>query len=172
MEQKSEKLHTHPLGAFHTHRDSGSHARIHLSVSLDQPPKYQLELVKMIPKSPGEIIDTWSILRMKAIVIPQLFCELLQYQSVVSNMVHEKPEIFAPMVAIVEMNAKIWMLEAGIRSGEIPDSELSEIGARAIKIRDFNARRVEAKIAIDKAFGHQSIETKVEHRSEVKEGKK
>ncbi len=125
----------------------------------------------MIPKSPGEIVDTWSILRMKAVLIPDLFCEVLQYQGVVSGMFYEKPEIFAPVACIIEMNARIWMLEASIRSGEITDSELVEIGKRAIKIRDYNARRVEAKVAIDKIFGHKGIDAKVEHRSVVKEGK-
>lgn len=61
-------------------------------------------------------------------------------------------------------NALIWSLESDIRSGKEGLLGLEEIGRRALKIRDYNAHRVEIKKEIAAAVG-EYVEIKTDHAS-------
>jgi hypothetical protein len=75
-------------------------------------------------------------------------------------------------------NARIWNLETDIRSGKMDASKLSDgrptkdavlrmIGKTALEIRDWNAKRVAAKNAINALF-NRPPEVKVNHASEAR----
>lgn len=61
------------------------------------------------------------------------------------------------------VNQKIWHLESDIRKGVLTD--LTEIGKRALQIRDFNKERIALKNAINELAGTGFKETKVNHAS-------
>lgn len=105
----------------------------------------------MIQMSHGEICDRYTILKMKADIDPALLPTLLDYTAAVRTMIVDKPWVCTLLVDIAQANAKIWMLEADIRNHKKMTD--AEVGRRAIQIRDLNAKRVQAKAEIDKAFG-------------------
>jgi hypothetical protein len=122
----------------------------------------------MIPMTPGEVIDRWTILSKKYSVDASFNGDLVVFmgEALALQKIAPSPEIFLDHVkTLFDTNEKIWELEADIRSGAIPDSELEEIGRRAIKIRDLNKVRVQAKGEIDKMFGF-TPDKKINHRSE------
>jgi hypothetical protein len=118
--------------------------------------------------SPGEVIDRWAILCKKASVDDSFRGDLTTFmaEAFMLQQTTPFPILFMDHVkTLFQTNEQIWMLEADIRSGVIPNSELEEIGRRAIKIRDLNKIRVQAKGEIDKMFG-VTPDRKVNHRSE------
>lgn len=65
------------------------------------------------------------------------------------------------------VNGKIWDLEHQLRSGLEDSLPLSEIGRRAIKIRNLNGMRVKIKNKICVLFGEKVFEEiKIDHISE------
>ena len=62
-------------------------------------------------------------------------------------------------------NGKIWDLESDIRRGKEGELGLEEVGRRALQIRDFNAKRIEAKNRIAELVGGFK-ETKFNHASQ------
>ena len=50
---------------------------------------------------------------------------------------------------LIEINSRIWNLEADIRSGKEKKLGLKEVGRRAIQIRDINEQRVKTKNEIN-----------------------
>lgn len=73
-------------------------------------------------------------------------------------------KIITNTIRLAYMNFEIWNLENSIRRGDVGEFELDEIGEKALKIRDFNKKRIEYKNnlnMIDKGFR----ESKVNHRS-------
>jgi len=116
----------------------------------------------MIEMSPGEIADRYTILRMKIAKAPELRDEFKRYSDEIVAL-NDKHHIWPFLLTLMEMNAKIWMLEADIRNGaEMP---LEEVGRRALAIRDLNKVRVQAKAEIDKIFGF-TPDVKVDHASQ------
>ncbi len=105
----------------------------------------------MIQMSHGDVCDRFTILKMKAELDPALLHELLDYTAAVRVMITDKPWICTLLTDLAISNAKIWMLESDIRNHKKMTD--AEVGRRAIKIRDYNAKRVKAKAEIDKAFG-------------------
>lgn len=63
-------------------------------------------------------------------------------------------------------NNEIWALEASIRNKKEKILGLKEVGRRALKIRDFNAKRIEAKNKIGNLTKTGFKEIKYKHRSE------
>jgi hypothetical protein len=80
------------------------------------------------------------------------------------------PHFLNNVLTLMEINAKIWVLEASMRASNPEDPcaqeklDMSEVGTRALRIRDLNAVRVAAKVSIDKMFGACPDE-KVDHAS-------
>ncbi len=111
--------------------------------------------------TPGEIADRYTILRMKAAKAPELLSELSKYSEEIVRL--NIMRIWPLVLILMEMNAKIWMLEADIRNGK--EMPLEEVGKRALAIRDLNKNRVLAKAEIDKIF-KVTPDVKVDHASQ------
>lgn len=132
--------------------------------------------------SMGEVMDRYTILRMKARLSEDAAVDLSRYEDeimcVIGRLATEKrnlPDkgrlVIENLLTLQEANSKIWMLEASLRDeykgdpsndGPVTDAEF---GRRARKIRDHNKMRVEAKKAIDVLFG-DIPDVKVEHASQ------
>jgi hypothetical protein len=67
---------------------------------------------------------------------------------------------------LVEVNGKIWDLEADIRAGREGELGLEEVGRRAIAIRGLNKIRVGYKNEMVEMFGEGFKDIKVNHGSE------
>lgn len=67
---------------------------------------------------------------------------------------------------LVEINGKIWDLEADIRAGKEGELGLEEVGRRAIAIRGFNKIRVGYKNEMVEKFNEGFKDIKVNHGSE------
>lgn len=111
--------------------------------------------------SPGELVDKWSIIHLKAQVDPNLYADLYhRLTKEVYKLTSPKFSLLMPEIAkIIEANTKIWMLESGLRNGVIGHGnvsieELAAIGKLAIQIREINKIRVRARSAIDVLTGH------------------
>lgn len=108
----------------------------------------------------SDIMDRWTILRMKVGVDKSIESEYLAYTRVARRILAANPYPMTDHVlTLQEVNAKIWMLEASIRKEYIEDADsketltLSEVGRRALRIRELNMHRMSAKTAIDKMMG-------------------
>lgn len=63
---------------------------------------------------------------------------------------------------LFKVNRSIWDLEADIRQGKEGQLGLEEVGRRALKIRDLNAKRVAIKNEVNELYGGH-LEVKVDH---------
>jgi hypothetical protein len=125
----------------------------------------------------SEVLDRWTILLMKAKFDDTAKKELEIYDGAITNLLTlEKTSnitFLKILLELMEGNAKIWEQEAGIRnefpkdpsSVGVDQKNYSEIGRRAILIREHNKNRVQAKAKIDKLF-NQLPDVKVGHASE------
>ena len=66
---------------------------------------------------------------------------------------------------LLNINTMIWNLESDLRQGKL-DGVLSEVGRRAIEIREHNNLRVQAKNIINKLVGEGFQDLKKDHISE------
>lgn len=66
---------------------------------------------------------------------------------------------------LMEINARIWDIEALIRQEREGEITLEEIGRRALQIRNINRERVEYKNKIAEELGIDFFEVKVNHAS-------
>jgi hypothetical protein len=126
--------------------------------------------------SPGEVLDRWTILRMKTRLEPKLAGELARFEDEAMGLLElarEKgffPAVLRHALVLMETNSKIWMLEASLRKEYHGDPAAREkldkdaIVERVFMIRDINRLRVEAKGLADEAFGFQP-DVKVDHAS-------
>lgn len=142
----------------------------------------------------SDVLDRWTIVRMKARFDKDAKKELESYDAEVQALIKKDNANAAPgfatkmsshtflgyMMELMEANAKIWENEAAIRNeykddpanhivraGSPPDGKVfdyEKIGQRALIIRDLNRQRVAAKSKIDKLFG-QISDNKVDHAS-------
>ena len=70
------------------------------------------------------------------------------------------------IIRITQANADIWHLEHDLRNANEGDFPLSEVGRRAIKIREHNKTRVRYMNELNKAVGDKQIMEKIKHLSE------
>lgn len=118
----------------------------------------------------GDIVDRYTILRLKIqrSEDPQPF---LREFSAIFRAVHCKEwttmlKIYAKN--LYDTNEAIWNLEAAIRQGKEKQLGLKEVGRRALKIREWNAKRIEAKNAINEITKSGFREKKINHASETR----
>lgn len=117
----------------------------------------------------GDIIDRWAIAKLKAQHIGadesrkeyQWFCEGIneletKHPAIDWNLYKQE---------ILNIHSKIWDLESGIRQGKLDDN-LTEVGRRAIQIRDWNKKRVALKNEINRKTGEGFQDIKKDHGSE------
>lgn len=117
----------------------------------------------------GDIIDRWAIARLKAERIGadeskkeyQWFCEGMK------ELETRHPEMNWDLYSkeILNIHSMIWDLESGIRQGKL-DKDLTEVGRRAIQIRDWNRKRVALKNEINLKTGEGFQDIKQNHCSE------
>jgi uncharacterized protein YdcH (DUF465 family) len=68
--------------------------------------------------------------------------------------------------SLYDINGKIWDLEADIRKGKEGELGLSEVGKRAIEIRNLNKTRISIKNEITEVTGSGFKDIKINHASE------
>jgi len=123
----------------------------------------------------SDLCDRLTILRMKIKLDKKAEAEYKLFEKEVFSKVIPAGgnPIVLLLLDLMEANAKTWENEAAIRKEYtkdssntlIPDTSLSEIGRRAILIREHNKLRLKAKAEIDKMFNELS-DTKVDHASQ------
>ena len=132
----------------------------------------------------GDIIDRWSIAKLKAerIGTDENKKELEAFDVEVAELKnkHKNMEWQKILDLILSINDNIWQLESGLKSGKeelknpcyIFDKDnkeaLSNIGAATILIRNFNNLRVQFKNLINAMVNEGFQDAKVNHLSERK----
>ena len=79
--------------------------------------------------------------------------------------VHDLTLVADEMNELYNIHAEIWNLESELKSGMEAKLELAEIGRRAIKIRDWNNKRIAIKNTIAEKLGCTVKEIKADHIS-------
>ena len=112
----------------------------------------------------GDVIDKLSILNMKVYFGDESSISEHRYleQSLKSYGIDGK--IITNAMRLMFMNRMIWELENEMRNGGEDRLGLEEVGKRAVKIRDFNKKRIEYKNIIN-SHSNGFVEKKVLHRS-------
>lgn len=141
----------------------------------------------------SDILDRWTILKMKARYDETSKKELALYDAEISTLIAADAKALRPgetsrttslsflsiIADLMEANAKTWENESAIRNEYLQDPannckmrtgkerpmSLEEIGKRALAIREHNKQRVAAKAKIDQLFG-QLPDRKIDHASE------
>jgi len=112
----------------------------------------------------GEFIDRMTIVSKKALCkLPGAGKELADMlgwckQSGIDG------EFLLAVIRIAQANLTIWDLEHSVRNAAEGSIPLSEVGRRAIMIRNTNKVRIESKNMLDKRIGF--VEEKIKHLSE------
>ncbi len=126
----------------------------------------------------GEIIDRYSILKLKLERLPRLDKsgntvrqiikkEFAAYEKAIQEFKDEKIKVKSSWITkLYKINGKIWDLEADIRQGKEGMLGLEEVGRRAIKIRSINQERVTMKNLITKESKTGYFEIKINHATE------
>jgi hypothetical protein len=111
----------------------------------------------------GEFIDKLCIVSKKAL------CKLPGAQQELDAMMAEckkakiNGEFLLAIIRLAQTNLTIWDLEHSVRNAAEGSIPLSEVGRRAIMIRNTNKTRIENKNILDKG---KRVEEKVKHLSE------
>jgi len=122
---------------------------------------------KIVERDPGDIIDRGSIAKLKSERISVM--EEWEAFSVEIEILEENyPELPIKNLfdLIYKINAMIWDLEADMRQGKL-DGALSEVGRRAIAIREHNNLRVQVKNIINSLTKQGFQDIKKAHISET-----
>jgi hypothetical protein len=110
----------------------------------------------------ADLIDRLSILTLKADHAPgdlALASECRRLATALRDTDHQRH-----LAALVNINRRIWDLEADIRQGKEGRLGLDEVGRRALAIRDLNAERIRLKNAIATEIG-EFEDVKIDHAS-------
>jgi hypothetical protein len=117
----------------------------------------------------GDIIDRWAIAKLKAerIGADESKKEYLCFCEGINELETKHPAIEWNLYRqeILKIHSTIWALESGIRQGKL-DNDLTEVGRRAIQIRDWNKKRIALKNEINLKTGEGFQDIKKDHGSE------
>ena len=117
----------------------------------------------------GDILDRYSIARLKfeRIGVEENKKEYDAFSPEVKKLQEKYLSIPIEMFAelLYKINAMIWDLEADLRQGKL-DGALSEVGRRAIGIREHNTLRVHVKNILNTCVQEGFIDVKKQHISE------
>ena len=94
----------------------------------------------------GEIVDRAVILILKMIHVQDADLKE-ELTELLTELGVKETEVF---VGLLQINSKMWTLEADLRKGKEGELGLEEVGRRAIAIRDLNKQRVTLKNSISK----------------------
>ena len=113
----------------------------------------------------GDVLDKLTILSMKIYFGDEASIAEHRYLERSLAYFGLNGKIITNVIRLTLMNRFIWELENELRKGLFDsDEHLKEHGRRAIKIRDFNRKRIEYKNIIN-TVAKSFKETKVQHRS-------
>lgn len=112
----------------------------------------------------GDVIDKLSILSMKIYFGDESSISEHRHLEKSLKSYGVEGKILTNTLRLMFMNRMIWELENEMRNGGEDKLGLEEVGRRAIKIRDFNKKRIEYKNIINTLSG-DFTERKVNHRS-------
>lgn len=119
----------------------------------------------MTPQFPIiELLDRLAIARVKHQRIGNNSIELDFYDSQAKNL--DLSLVKYELEQLQQIHNEIWELEKELKSGKESDLPLEEIGRRAIKIRDWNNKRVGIKNSMAEKLSCPVREIKKEHLSE------
>jgi hypothetical protein len=119
-------------------------------------------------RDPGDIIDRASIafLKNKRIGMDESKREWEAFSIEIETLKDKYQMLPIEMFfnLLLNINQMIWDLEADLRQGKL-DGALSEVGRRAIEIREHNALRVQVKNIINKITNSGFQDIKLDHIS-------
>lgn len=119
----------------------------------------------MNPKFPViELFDRLVIARIKWCRTGANRAEIDFYENEISQ--YDVTSISDQIAQLTHVHNHIWDLEKELKSGREHNLSLSEIGRRAIQIRDWNAQRIRIKNQIAEILGDPVREIKQDHASE------
>jgi hypothetical protein len=111
-----------------------------------------------------EIVDRYSIAKLKFDKTGANSAELEFYKTQLDQFNIEL--ITSDLLHLYDIHAKIWKLEAELKSGAESNLSLEEIGRRAIKIRDWNNQRIVLKNSMAEKLNCDVREIKQDHLSQ------
>ena len=112
-----------------------------------------------------ELVDRYAIAKLKFNKIKTNIDELNFYQSQIDS--YDILCIKDELDQLYEIHSTIWGLESELKNGVEYQLDLAEIGRRAIKIRDWNNKRIALKNSMAIKLGQGNIiEIKKDHLSE------
>lgn len=118
----------------------------------------------MIKMPISEIADRYSICLLKSERTNEnMKSELEIYEK---ELKHYNGNVFHYVDKLYEINGEIWSLESDIRKGREEELGLEEVGRRAIKIREWNKKRVAIKNQMVDLFEEGFKDIKVNHGSD------
>lgn len=114
----------------------------------------------------SELLDKISITELKVQRIGEEVCKN-EYNFLMEQLKHyDFIEKYDYIQKLKEINAKIWDLEADIRSCKEEELGLEEVGRRAIAIRKINKQRISLKNEIVEKTNSGFKDIKMNHGSE------
>lgn len=111
-----------------------------------------------------ELVDRYAIAKLKFDKTRANQEELDFYWTQLQN--YDLSQINDQLQELYKVHQEIWNLEAELKSGQEHLLTLEEIGRRAIKIRNWNHKRIELKNSMAKLLGQNVFEIKRNHISE------
>jgi hypothetical protein len=113
-----------------------------------------------------ELIDRLCIARVKYERTGGANQKELQWYELAFYPLGKKDGISEVVKELTEIHNHIWDLEWQLKSGVEEQLSLEEIGRRAIKIRDYNNKRIALKNSVSKLLNSSVVEIKQDHLSE------
>lgn len=111
-----------------------------------------------------ELVDRYTIAKLKFEKTGSNIVELEFYQTQLNQF--DTTDIRFDLVHLYEIHSEIWELEADLKKGAESNFPLEEIGRRAIKIRDWNNRRIALKNSMAEKLNCHVREIKQDHLSQ------
>jgi len=118
----------------------------------------------MIKMPISEIADRYSICQLKSERTEEDMKEELDLYEV--ELRGYNGNIFHFVEQLYDINGEIWHLESDIRKGRENKLGLEEVGRRAIKIREWNKKRITIKNQMVDLFEEGFRDIKINHGSE------
>ena len=111
-----------------------------------------------------ELLDRLSIARIKHQRIGNNQTELDFYQTQAEHL--DLNLVQAELLNLEQIHNEIWELEKELKTGRETELPLEEIGRRAIKIRDWNNKRISLKNSMAEKLNCSVREIKQDHLSQ------
>lgn len=113
----------------------------------------------------GDVIDKLTILTRKIYFGEEAAISEHRYLEQCLDYWGLPGKVITNSIRLSQMNFEIWNLENDIRKGGEDKLGLEEVGRRALKIRDYNRKRIEYKNLLNEIGKPGFRETKINHLS-------